>query len=171
MPKPKRPKRKRRPDLVDRLCKAVEELTAERASRSYGPQWVMVHDVARRLGISDEQATALALERLVSPTWPIRRIAGGQPLSFASPLASKTRVRPTRYDEPAAAPLAASSCCRRSVRHRPRHHSIGRAICCGMVPSLLFIVESPWQAKHCNASTDLTVRIIWLPESANLHAT
>ena len=63
MPKPKRPKHKRPPDLVDRLCKAVEELTAERASRSYGPQWVMVHDVARRLGISDEQATALALER------------------------------------------------------------------------------------------------------------
>ena len=127
MPKPKRPKRKRRPDLVDRLCKAVEELTAERASRSYGPQWVMVHDVARRLGISDEQATALALERLASPTWPIRRIAGGRPLSFASSLASKTRVRPTRYDQPAAAPLAASSCCRRSVRHRPRHHSIGLA--------------------------------------------
>ena len=46
-----------------------------------------------------------------------------------------------------------------------------RAIRCGMVPSLLFIVESPWQAKHCNASTDLPVRIIWLPESANLHAT
>ena len=64
MPKPKRPKHKRPPDLVDRLCKAVEELTAERASRSYGPQWVIVHDVARRLGISDEQATALALERL-----------------------------------------------------------------------------------------------------------
>ena len=56
MPKPKRPKRKRPPDLVDRLCKAVEELTAERASRSYDPQWVMVHDVARRLGIDDEQA-------------------------------------------------------------------------------------------------------------------
>ena len=30
-----------------------------------------------------------------------------------------------------------------------------RAICCGMVPSLLFIVESPWQAKHCNASNQL----------------
>ena len=56
MPTPKRPKRKRPPDLVDRHCKAVEELTAERASRSYGPQWVMVHDVARRLGIDDEQA-------------------------------------------------------------------------------------------------------------------
>ena len=46
-----------------------------------------------------------------------------------------------------------------------------RAIRCGMVPSLLFIVESPWQAKHRNASTDLPVWIIWLPESANLHAT
>src|SRR4029077_20657774 len=66
---------------------------------------------------------------------------------------------------------ATCSCCRRSVRQRPRHHRIGGAIFCGVVPSLLFIVESPWQAKHCNASTDLTVRIIWLPESANLHAT
>ena len=63
MPKPKRPKRKGPLDLVDRPCKAAEQLTTERASRSYGPQWVMVHDVARRLGISDEQATALALER------------------------------------------------------------------------------------------------------------
>src|SRR6476620_11598859 len=62
MPKPKRPKRKRRPDLADRLCKAVEELTAERASRSYGPQWVMVHDVARRLGVSEAEADVAVAE-------------------------------------------------------------------------------------------------------------
>jgi hypothetical protein len=45
MPKPRRPRSK--PDAVDRLCDAIKELTAERASRSYGPQWIMVHDVAR----------------------------------------------------------------------------------------------------------------------------
>ena len=47
MPKPKRP-------------------TAERASRSYGPQWVSVYEVARHLGISGEEANravALALAR------------------------------------------------------------------------------------------------------------
>jgi hypothetical protein len=37
-PKPKRP----RPDLVERLCDAVEHLTAERAARNHGPQWIMV---------------------------------------------------------------------------------------------------------------------------------
>jgi hypothetical protein len=35
-----------------------------RASRSYGPQWVMVHDVARRLGIDDEQAQQAVAEAL-----------------------------------------------------------------------------------------------------------
>ena len=54
MPKPKRPRSK--PDLVDRLCGAIEHLTAVRASRSHGPQWIMVHSVARHLGISEEQA-------------------------------------------------------------------------------------------------------------------
>jgi hypothetical protein len=64
MPKSKRPTRKQPPDLVDRLCAATEELTSERASRSYGVQWVAVHDVARRLGIdadAAEQAVAEAL--------------------------------------------------------------------------------------------------------------
>jgi hypothetical protein len=42
MPKPKRP----RPDLVERLCDAVEHLTAERAARFHGPQWIVVHSVA-----------------------------------------------------------------------------------------------------------------------------
>jgi hypothetical protein len=62
MPKPKRP----RPDLVERLCDAVEHLTAERAARSYGIQWIMVTSVARHLGITDElalQAVALAVQR------------------------------------------------------------------------------------------------------------
>ena len=60
------PKRPRSPDLVERLCEAIEHLTAERASRSYGPQWVMLDTVARHLGISDEEAqeaVALALAR------------------------------------------------------------------------------------------------------------
>jgi hypothetical protein len=55
-----------RPDLVERLCDAVERLTAERAARTYALQWVALSDVARHLGISDdeaEQAVALALER------------------------------------------------------------------------------------------------------------
>ena len=55
-----------RPDLVERLCDAVEHLTAERAARSHGPQWIMVHSVARYLGISEEQAqqaVALAVQR------------------------------------------------------------------------------------------------------------
>ena len=34
MPKPKRPCSK--PDLADRLCDAIEHLTAERASQPYG---------------------------------------------------------------------------------------------------------------------------------------
>jgi hypothetical protein len=62
MPKPKRPKRP--PDRVDRFCAAVEQLTAGRAARSYGLQWVTVDDVARRLGIdadAAEQAVAEAL--------------------------------------------------------------------------------------------------------------
>lgn len=64
MPKPKRPRSK--PDLVERLCDAVEHLTAERAARSHGPQWIMVHRLARHLGIREEQAqqaVALALQR------------------------------------------------------------------------------------------------------------
>jgi hypothetical protein len=56
-------------DLPDRLCDAIEVLTARRASRSYGPQWIMVHDVARHMGITDEQADqvaeALAQRRII----------------------------------------------------------------------------------------------------------
>ena len=49
---------------VDRLCAAIEVLTAERASRSYGPQWIMVHDVARHMGVTDEQADQAVAEAL-----------------------------------------------------------------------------------------------------------
>jgi hypothetical protein len=55
-----------RPDLVERLCDAVEHLTAERAARSHGAQWIMVHSLARHLGVSEEQAlqaVALAVQR------------------------------------------------------------------------------------------------------------
>ena len=62
MPKPKRPRSK--PDAADRLCDAIKELTAERASRSYGPQWIMVHDVARHMDITDEQADQAVAEAL-----------------------------------------------------------------------------------------------------------
>jgi hypothetical protein len=55
-----------RPDLVERLRDAIERLTAGRAARSHGPQWIMVDSVARHLGISEEQAqqaVALAVQR------------------------------------------------------------------------------------------------------------
>jgi hypothetical protein len=42
--------------VADRFCEAIKELTAEGQSRTYAAQWVMVHSVARHLGISDEQA-------------------------------------------------------------------------------------------------------------------
>jgi hypothetical protein len=58
MPKRKRPRSK--PDLVNRLCDAIKELTAERAARSYGAQWIALSDVARHLGISDEEAQEAA---------------------------------------------------------------------------------------------------------------
>jgi len=41
--------------LADRFCEAIKELTVERQSRTYAVQWVMVHSVARHLGISDER--------------------------------------------------------------------------------------------------------------------
>lgn len=59
-----RRKRARPPDRVDRFREAVEELTAERALRSYGPQFVTVHSVARHIGITDEQAEAVVAEAL-----------------------------------------------------------------------------------------------------------
>jgi hypothetical protein len=64
MPKPKRPRSKA--DLADRLCDAIKHLTAERASRSYALQWVALSDVAKHLGLSDDEApraVALAVER------------------------------------------------------------------------------------------------------------
>ena len=59
---------KRRPtaNIVDRLCDAVRQLTARRASRGATPQWIMLHDVARRLEVSEfeiRQADATAVER------------------------------------------------------------------------------------------------------------
>jgi hypothetical protein len=52
MPKSSR----RRLSLADQFCEAIKELTAERQTRTYAAQWVMVHSVARHLGISDEEA-------------------------------------------------------------------------------------------------------------------
>jgi hypothetical protein len=62
--KPKRSKQP--PDLVDRLCAAIEELTSERAARSYGVQWVAVHEVARRLGIEADTAELAVAEALAA---------------------------------------------------------------------------------------------------------
>jgi hypothetical protein len=59
MPKPEA-------DLADRLCDAVKDLTADRASRNYAMQGMALHEVARHLGITPkqaEQAVALALQR------------------------------------------------------------------------------------------------------------
>jgi hypothetical protein len=42
--------------VADRFCEAIKELTAERQTRSYAAQWIMVHSVARHLGISDDEA-------------------------------------------------------------------------------------------------------------------
>ena len=47
-------------DMVDRLCDAVRRLTARRGPRGAGPQWIMLHDVARRLGISEGEAESVA---------------------------------------------------------------------------------------------------------------
>ena len=38
---------------ADRFCEAIRELTAERQTRTYAAQWVMVHSVPRHVGISD----------------------------------------------------------------------------------------------------------------------
>jgi hypothetical protein len=46
----------RRHSLADRFCEAMKELTAERQTRTYAAQWIMVHSVARHLGISDDEA-------------------------------------------------------------------------------------------------------------------
>jgi len=45
-----------RSSLADRFCEAIKELTAERQTRTYAAQWIMVHSVARHLRISDEEA-------------------------------------------------------------------------------------------------------------------
>ena len=49
-------KARRRSDLANDVCEVIRELTAERSFRSYAGQWVMVHDIAERLGIGDEEA-------------------------------------------------------------------------------------------------------------------
>jgi hypothetical protein len=70
MPKPKRPHSKS--DLADRLCGTIKHLTAERASRSYGTQWIMLDTVARHLGITDEEAErAVALRAILSRPMPV----------------------------------------------------------------------------------------------------
>ena len=67
MPKLKRPKRKRPPDRVDRLCEAIALPTAGRASRTYAAQWVRVHSAARQLGVSEADAGHSDLAVLADP--------------------------------------------------------------------------------------------------------
>ena len=50
-------------DLADRLCDAVKHLAAERSSRSHGAQWIMLHDMARHLGISEHETNASRIDR------------------------------------------------------------------------------------------------------------
>ena len=40
--------------LADGFCEAIKDLTAERQTCTYAAQWIMVHSVARHLGISDD---------------------------------------------------------------------------------------------------------------------
>jgi hypothetical protein len=51
-----------KPDLPDRICEAVKELTADRQSRTYAAQWIMVTDIADRLDI-DEGAVQTAARK------------------------------------------------------------------------------------------------------------
>ena len=61
---------------TDRFCEAIKELTAERQTRTYAAQWIMVHSVARHLRISDEEAQeAIRLPGIVSSVREIRRTA------------------------------------------------------------------------------------------------
>ena len=52
-PMPKKPRA--RPSLADRFCEAIKE-PPRGQTRTYAAQWIMVHSVARHLGISDEEA-------------------------------------------------------------------------------------------------------------------
>ena len=64
MPKPKRPRSK--PDLVDRLCAAIEQGRARGAVSVLRHAMDMLVTVARHLGVGDEEAqeaVALALAR------------------------------------------------------------------------------------------------------------
>jgi hypothetical protein len=51
---PKKPRA--RPAWPIGSARPSKELTADRQTRTYAVQWIMVHSVARHLGISDEQA-------------------------------------------------------------------------------------------------------------------
>jgi predicted Zn-dependent protease with MMP-like domain len=65
---------RRRPSLADRFCEAIKELTAERQTRTYAAHWIMVHSVARHLGISDEEAQeAIQLPAIASGVRESRR--------------------------------------------------------------------------------------------------
>ena len=46
-PMPKKPRA--RPSLADRFCEAIKELTADRQTRTYAAQWIMVHSADGRL--------------------------------------------------------------------------------------------------------------------------
>jgi hypothetical protein len=50
---PTRSTPKAHPDVIDQICAAVKEMTAERQSRTYAGQWIMVSEIAARLGVED----------------------------------------------------------------------------------------------------------------------
>jgi hypothetical protein len=57
------PKREPPPhDLAGKICEAVKQFTARRQSRTLAAQWIMVHDIAKALGI-DEGAVQTAARK------------------------------------------------------------------------------------------------------------
>ena len=42
------------PDLADRLCDAIKEMTATRTSRGYAVHWIALSEVAQHLGITGD---------------------------------------------------------------------------------------------------------------------
>jgi hypothetical protein len=53
-------------DLANRICDTVKKVTADRASRSCAPQWVVVYDTGGSLVSTMHVGPARRLRRLVT---------------------------------------------------------------------------------------------------------
>jgi hypothetical protein len=53
-------------DLANRICDTVKKVTADRASRSCAPQWVVVYDTGGSLASTMHVGPARRLRRLVT---------------------------------------------------------------------------------------------------------